>query len=69
MIHRLKPGDLVRIAPNKKVPGYLPGDTGTVQNGPILLPTGGPYYIVKMDKQVAETDLVIVTPDEVELVQ
>jgi hypothetical protein len=63
---KLKPGDRVRIATNFPLPGYQPGDKGTVLTGPILRPNGQPYYIVAMDAASRYTPNAILGAEEIE---
>ncbi len=57
MSHELKSGDRIRVTGIKNVPGFRPGDTGTVKDGPHPMTAGGHYYIVQMDKKGEESIL------------
>jgi hypothetical protein len=61
----LKAGDRLRVTARARVPGYQPGDKGTVVSGPHLRPSGGSYYIARMDRDPAGMR-VIFADDEVE---
>jgi hypothetical protein len=61
----LKAGDRLRVTARVRVPGYQPGDKGTVMSGPHLLPSGARYYIARMDQDHADKR-VIFADDEVE---
>jgi hypothetical protein len=50
MSRKLKPGDRVRVTSANALPGYRPGDTGTVKDGPwpgVVCD----YYAVQMDNK------------------
>jgi len=52
MKRALKSGERVRITSANNMPGFHPGDLGTIKEGPYPAPQGGEYYIVQMDKDV-----------------
>jgi len=61
----LKAGDRLRVTARVRVPGYQPGDKGTAVSGPHLRPSGGSYYIARMDRDHPDKR-VIFADDEVE---
>jgi hypothetical protein len=65
MSGELKAGDRLRVTARIRVPGYRPGDKGTVVSGPHLRPSGARYYIARMDKDHPDTR-VLLADDEVE---
>jgi hypothetical protein len=61
----LKAGDRLRVTARIRVPGYQPGDKGTIVSGPHLLPSGSRYYIARMDQDHPDKR-VILADEEVE---
>lgn len=49
---KLKPGMRVRVTTANAMPGFRPGDTGTLKEGPYPSAIGGHYYVVQMDNDV-----------------
>jgi hypothetical protein len=69
MSRTLKPGDRVRVTHSNRVPGYPPGEKGTVIQGLEPPCDDDPYlpcYVVHMDKD-GPTKNVIFRADEIEL--
>jgi hypothetical protein len=58
MRRNLKPGDPVRVTTANIMPGYRPGEKGTVLWGPIFQDSCEPYYIVAMGKEDATTSII-----------
>ena len=67
MSDALKPGDRVRLTSANRLPGYRPGDRGTIV-GVVPNPVGGnlPSYIVAMDKNSPSTAPTLFAEDEIE---
>ena len=61
----MKPGDRVRLTTANTMPGYGPGDEGTIKQGPHPAPAGGHYYVVQMDHD-AGSGPVIFLSEEIE---
>ena len=63
----LKPGDRVRLTSANRLPGYRPGDRGTVV-GVVPNPVGGslPCYAVAMDKNSPSAVPALLAEDEIE---
>ena len=63
----LKPGDHVRLTSANRLPGYRPGDRGTVV-GVVPNPVGGnlPSYTVAMDKNSPSAVPALLAEDEIE---
>jgi hypothetical protein len=66
MSRTLNAGDRVRVTVRNRVPGYQPGDKGTVLRGPKSPDGDPPYYIVVMDKDGLGRTGVVFAVDEVE---
>jgi hypothetical protein len=64
----LKPGDRVRLTATTRLPGYHPGERGTVV-GVVPNPVGGnlPSYTVAMDKNSPSATPARFAEDEIEL--
>ena len=62
----LKPGDRVRLTSANRLPGYRPGDRGTVVRTSPPASTSVPYFIVAMDKYRPRTGRVVFTGHEIE---
>jgi hypothetical protein len=66
MSHELKPGDRVRLTTRGWAADYVPGDKGTVTDGPKHHTGPGPndpYYLVVMDKDEAHRKTVFNADD------
>jgi hypothetical protein len=68
MIERPKPGDRVRLITSDFEPDYRAGDAGTVERGPHLIPSGGYYYLVRMERDGLDAAATIIREDEIEVV-
>ena len=66
MSRQLNLGDRVRVTSANTMPGYQPGDAGTVKDGPHPAANGGHYYIVHMDNDVGGSPIVFMT-EEIEV--
>jgi hypothetical protein len=62
----LKVGDRVRVTIQCSIPGYLPGDKGTVTRGPHTGPSGTSYFKVTMDKDDPASRGATFAADEIE---
>jgi hypothetical protein len=60
-------GDRVRLTTRDFEPDYRPGDTGTVLSGPHLIPSGGYYCVVTMDKDGPSAAAIIFNASEIEV--
>jgi hypothetical protein len=65
MSGELRSGNRLRVTARIRMPGYRPGDKGTVMSGPHLLTSGARYYIARMDQDHA-SKRVIFAANEVE---
>jgi hypothetical protein len=63
----LKPGDRVRVTVRNRMPGYQPGDKGTVMRETEVGPNRQRYYTVAMDKDDPSQSWAVFTEDEIEL--
>jgi hypothetical protein len=61
----LKFGDRVRVKAGTQIPNYAVGDGGTVSRGPQTSASGTTYYLLKMDKNDPQEE-VIFKADEIE---
>jgi hypothetical protein len=63
----LNPGDRVRLTSANRLPGYHPGDTGSIL-GVVPNPIGGtnPSYTVAMDKNGPSAEPALFAEDEIE---
>jgi hypothetical protein len=66
MPRELQPGDRVRVTVANRVPGYQPGDRGTVQRAVISTATGVSHYLVMMDKDDPAKSGGVFAGDEIE---
>jgi hypothetical protein len=66
MSRTLNAGDRVRVTVRNRVPGFQPGDKGTILSGPKSPDVDPPYYIVVMDKDGLQRTGVVFAADEVE---
>lgn len=62
-----KTGDRVRVVTRNFEPDYQVGDTGTVESGPQALPSGGFYYVVRMDRDGPDAKGNVFVAGEIEL--
>ena len=67
MSQRPKTGDRIRLTTRDFEPDYRPGDKGTVMSGPHLVPSGGHFYVVVMDKDGSTATGRIINDDEIEV--
>ena len=67
MSDALKPGDRVRLTSANRLPGYRPGDRGTVV-GVVPNPVGGnlPSYAVARDKNSPSAEPALLAEDEIQ---
>ena len=66
MSRELKPGDRVRVTVRNRMPGYQPGDKGTVMRETEVGPSRQRYYTVAMDKDDPAKGGVVFRFDEIE---
>jgi hypothetical protein len=66
MSRTLQAGDRVRVTVRNRVPGYQPGDKGTLLRGPRTADGDPPYYIVMMDKDGLQGTGIVFAADEIE---
>jgi hypothetical protein len=59
-------GERVRLTTRDFEPDYRLDDRGTVQSGPHHTPSGGFFYVVRMDKDGPAAPGIIVHGDELE---
>ena len=67
MSHRPKTGDRVRLTTRDLEPDYQRGEGGTVLSGPHLIPSGGHFYVVTMDKDGPTGTGIIINASEIEI--
>jgi hypothetical protein len=58
----------MRITTQDFEPDYLAGDTGTVESGPHPIPSGGVFYVVRMERDGPGAAAIIVREDDMEVV-
>jgi hypothetical protein len=66
MSRTLNAGDRVRVTVRNRVPGFKPGDKGTILSGPRSPDGDPPYYIVVMDRDGLQRTGVVFAADEIE---
>ncbi len=68
MIEKPRPGDRVRLTTSDFEPEYKAGDLGIVESGPYIIPSGGDFYLVRMEKDGPDATPTIIRANELELV-
>ena len=68
MIGVLKQGYRVRVTRANAMPGFQPGEVGTLKGGPFPASMGGYYYLVRMDKDEVDGDPIVFLAEEIEVV-
>jgi hypothetical protein len=66
MSQELKPGDRVRVKAGVQIPKYPAGDKGTVSRGPQTSADGSTYYLLRMDKDDPQEE-VLFKAEEIEI--
>jgi hypothetical protein len=66
MDRQLGPGDQVRLRTRDYETDYYPGDRGTVLSGPHLTPSGGFFYVVRMERDGPSAAGILIHSQELE---
>jgi hypothetical protein len=66
MSRELSKGQRVRVTDKNRIPGYAPGDRGTVTAAYSVPASGERHYIVAMDKDHPAHSGAVFTEDEIE---
>ena len=68
MTERPKTGDRVRLATQDFEPDHLVGDMGTVESGPYPIPSGGFFYLVRMEREEPGAVPIMFRENDIEVV-
>lgn len=67
MIGKLKPGDKVQLTTRDLEPDYRVGEIGTVESGPHGIPSGGEFYLIRMDRDSPNARAIVFRGNEIEI--